>query len=269
MAKRAKISVVSGGRSDDVGEPDRRESGGHREGPEPEDRRSDAGRPGEPIINVRASSAVLVTALVAAIALSIVGWYQSSVSMGALERRIADVQRENEFLEETVRFVGKAYRTYDFKYAQSYVQPGDPEIVALAKRLGTPEAAYEFVRDDVKYSPYATSHVAANIVLQDRRGDCLGQSNLLASLLRAMGVPPDRVEVVFGSIWLDKLYVNHGWVEYEVDDKVWGLDSTIYLGRFGFRQWPRQDFYRRYKARARFVYDDTHSEIIYQAPEAQ
>jgi transglutaminase-like putative cysteine protease len=90
--------------------------------------------------------------------------------------------------------------TDPFLAADEIVQSDHPAVRAAAAKLraGRPddaafaEAAYEFVRDEVRHSfdaddPRVT--VAAAEVLEEGVGLCYAKSHLLAALLRAEGVP--------------------------------------------------------------------------------
>ena len=78
----------------------------------------------------------------------------------------------------------------------SYIDWQDPEVLALAKSLGsqgdTARRCFEFVRDEIDHSwDHKKDPVTckASDVLRHRTGYCYAKSHLLAALLRANGIP--------------------------------------------------------------------------------
>lgn len=65
----------------------------------------------------------------------------------------------------------------------------------------------------------------ASELIRDRHGTCLGYSILLASLARADGIP-SRIRL--GSVYLEKMWGGHAWVEVYTHGRWSPLDSTIY-----------------------------------------
>jgi hypothetical protein len=108
-----------------------------------------------------------------------------------------------------------------------YIRPYDPEVVELAKRLGSIEAAYNWVAWNIKYmsdrdrwgEPDYWQLPSTTIRL--RTGDCEDQAILLTSLIRALEVPRENVHLVYGRIeWLwGGLVGYHAWVEVKIPEK--------------------------------------------------
>ncbi|GAA3233516.1 transglutaminase family protein [Dactylosporangium siamense] len=115
-----------------------------------------------------------------------------------------------------------------FLSAGDVVQADHPAVRAAAARLrerhagdaGFSQAAYEFVRDEVRHSfdvddPRVT--VTAAEVLEHRVGLCYAKSHLLAALLRAEGVPAglcyQRLATTDGG------FVLHGLVAVHLDGR--------------------------------------------------
>ncbi|GAB3834267.1 transglutaminase family protein [Dactylosporangium cerinum] len=115
-----------------------------------------------------------------------------------------------------------------FLSAGDVVQADHPAVRASAARLrerhagdaGFSQAAYEFVRDEVRHSfdvddPRVT--VTAAEVLEHRVGLCYAKSHLLAALLRAEGVPAglcyQRLATAGGG------FVLHGLVAVHLDGR--------------------------------------------------
>ncbi|WP_037601085.1 transglutaminase-like domain-containing protein [Streptacidiphilus rugosus] len=76
--------------------------------------------------------------------------------------------------------------------ADATIDHQDPDLRRLAAELATPEAAYLFVRDEVRHSADAgvySGAYRASEVLAARNAICHGKSHLLVALLRAQGVP--------------------------------------------------------------------------------
>ncbi len=86
-----------------------------------------------------------------------------------------------------------------------FVTPKDPAILDLAKQLGENLDAYLQWMSSMEYVPDENAHGCKDYwqlpreTLELRRGDCEDFAVLLCSLLRAAGVPPERLWVVVGS----------------------------------------------------------------------
>ncbi len=87
----------------------------------------------------------------------------------------------------------------DFLACDKYVDFCDPAVLSLARELSAGEdeqgrirRAFHFVRDGIAHTwdaKDARVTVSASDVLREKVGICWAKSNLLAALLRAMGIP--------------------------------------------------------------------------------
>lgn len=116
----------------------------------------------------------------------------------------------------------------EFLGADSIIEAGHPEVVALARRLRAERptdrtfarVAFEWVRDEVAHAGDARDPrvtLSASEVLQERVGLCFAKSHLLAALLRSEGIPTglcyQRLRTPNGC------YVLHGFVAVFLDGR--------------------------------------------------
>lgn len=131
---------------------------------------------------------------------------------------------------------------------RALLHPRNRGIVRLARRLGTPKKAFEFMRNEIAYenvTPASNEH--ADNVLRYRHTNCIGEATLLASLLRAMGLPAKRLRVVVAVIEEEGRRGAHSWVEY-LDGNEWVvLDPTPSTDSYAFATWGVSDFYVMYR----------------------
>lgn len=137
----------------------------------------------------------------------------------------------------------------------SLVTPAAPAVADLARRLGSLEAAYRFVRDGVVFEPMRASGAPAE-TLAAGRGSCLGKAALLASLYRALGVPAADVRVVVGQIPTRDGLIEHAWVDMEHGSICLQQDPTDLLGVHEFGRFPGQQFVREFVSRELFCFND-------------
>jgi transglutaminase-like putative cysteine protease len=125
-----------------------------------------------------------------------------------------------------------------FRGPTEFIESDAPAIVALARSLARPTdretavALFDWVRDAVRYDPYAAMDprdlYRATAVLERRRGYCVQKAVLLAALGRAAGIPtrlgfadvrnhksPPRMLELMGT----NLFVFHGFVEFHLDGR--------------------------------------------------
>jgi len=98
---------------------------------------------------------------------------------------------------------------------------GQKDVTEKAKSL------FYFVRDKIRYNPYATFYpLEASSILKRRHGFCIQKAILLAALARAAGIPsrlgfatisnrqlPAKLEKIFGT----NVIVWHGFAELNID----------------------------------------------------
>ena len=138
---------------------------------------------------------------------------------------------------------------------QALIDPEAPELVALARQLGSLEAAYEFVRDRIAFEPSAPANAPAQ-TLREGRASCLGKAALLVSLFRALGVPAGSVRVVTGQVPLGGSLLDHAWVDLEYGSLCLQLDPTDLLGTHNFMRFPGQEYVRSFVSRELFCFND-------------
>jgi len=138
---------------------------------------------------------------------------------------------------------------------QALVVPEAPEVVALARQLGSLETAYVFVRDRIAFEPSTPSGSPAT-TLREGRASCLGKAALLASLMRALGVPAGSIRVVTGQVALGGAQVDHAWVDLEYGSLCLQLDPTDLLGTHDFLRFPGDEYVRSFVSRELFCFND-------------
>lgn len=158
-----------------------------------------------------------------------------------LEKQLGDVTHEADILNAEVP-------NPVIKYAPLLVGKNDPDIKELAVSLGSPEKIYLFVRDEIEYSEKYDKRRTAAEVLESRQGDCLGQADLLASLLLAYGYTEDEVHVDMGYTIHNGERRHHAWVEFNNKGRWLVLDATRFMGTFEFERWDRESYYQTFRA---------------------
>jgi transglutaminase-like putative cysteine protease len=119
-----------------------------------------------------------------------------------------------------------------------FIESAAPEITALAASLrrATPQetavALFDWVRDEVRYDPWAAidgrEWYRATKVLERRSGYCVQKAVLLAALARAAGIPtrlgfadvrnhqsPPKLRELMGT----DVFVFHGYVEFRLGER--------------------------------------------------
>jgi transglutaminase-like putative cysteine protease len=145
----------------------------------------------------------------------------------------------------------------------SLVDPDDPTVRSLAVRLVTPEAAYSYVRDRIRYEPMLP---AANPreILRAGAGSCLGKATLLCSLYRAMGIPAGNVRLIVGNVALGDRLTDHVWIDLEYGGGCLQQDPSGLLGVFEFGQFRGMDFTRYFVQEENYCFNDEGFAVISQ-----
>jgi hypothetical protein len=138
---------------------------------------------------------------------------------------------------------------------RSLVAPAEPDVVELARRLGTLETAYAFVRDRIFFDPSASTG-APSLTLRAGRASCLGKAALLVSLFRALGVPASDVRVITGQVPYRGSVLDHAWVDLEYGALCLQLDATDLLGSHDFLRFPGTEYVRSFVSRELFCFND-------------
>lgn len=129
-------------------------------------------------------------------------------------------------------------RDMDFLLPSIGVQSDNKTLVKLAKKI-TREAVneadavkriHDFIVGDLDYDTasyndqsYLTKPYDAMTVFKTKRAVCLGYSNYLAALARAIGI---RARVVFGQAMISGSWQSHAWNEVNVNGEWKIIDST-------------------------------------------
>jgi hypothetical protein len=145
----------------------------------------------------------------------------------------------------------------------SLVDPGDPGVRSLAERLGTPEAAYAYVRDRIRYEPMVPC-ASPGEILREGAGSCLGKATLLCSIYRAMGIPASDVRLIVGNIALPDRLIDHVWIDLEHKGVCLQQDPSGLLGVFEFGQFRGMEFTRHFVQEENFCFNDKGFAVISQ-----
>lgn len=154
-------------------------------------------------------------------------------------------------------------RTIHVRDLVSLVDHDDPAIRSLAKRLGTPEAAYAFVRDRIRYESMVPC-VSPGEILREGFGSCLGKAVLLCSIYRAMGIPASDVRIIVGNIALQDRLIDHAWVDLEYKGVCLQQDPSCILGVFEFAQFRGLEFTRYFVQEEDYCFNDEGLAVISQ-----
>ena len=146
---------------------------------------------------------------------------------------------------------------------QTLIAPEAPQVVDLARDLGSIEASYLFVRDRIAFEPSMPAGSPAQI-LANGRASCLGKATLLASLCRALGVPAESVRVVTGQVSLGGAVVDHAWVDLEYGSVCLQLDATDLLGTHDFLRFPGKEYVTSFVSRELFIFNDEGFAVVSQ-----
>lgn len=136
------------------------------------------------------------------------------------ERAYLKVRAEkHESLNQPYPFDTSGYE--DYLESGPFIMPENEEIQALANRLKAGETdavklakkAERWVYDNIKDKNLSIDFASADKILQNLSGDCTEHSVLLASLLRAMGIPAKAVVGLVYSSKPESAFVYHMWIK--------------------------------------------------------
>jgi hypothetical protein len=133
--------------------------------------------------------------------------------------------------------------------------PYSPELAALAAELKTPERAYEFVRDKIKYMPFIASSTVEE-TLHQKKGSCMGKAALLYSLYRSMGIPSDKIRIIVGILITSDGPADHVWLDMEYEGKCLQQDPSGMIGKFGFYDFPGTTYVEKYVMKELFCFNE-------------
>ncbi len=143
------------------------------------------------------------------------------------------------------------------------VDPDAPAVRSLAEKLGTPEGAYAYVRDRIRYEPMVLCAPPREI-LRAGAGSCLGKAILLVSLYRAMGIPASDVRLIIGNIAMPDRLIDHVWIDMEYKGRCLQQDPSGLLGVFEFGQFPGMEFTRYFVQEENFCFNDKGFAVVSQ-----
>jgi transglutaminase-like putative cysteine protease len=141
------------------------------------------------------------------------------------------------------------------------IAPEDAAVVELARRLGTIEEAYLFVRDQLAYDADLPAAPHAETLAKGEAG-CVSKATLLASLYRALGMQSSQVRVVTGQVMYEDGPMDHAWLEVEHLGDCLQQDATTLLGRFAFDEFKDTAFTRTYIGRELFTFSDRDFAVV-------
>jgi transglutaminase-like putative cysteine protease len=143
------------------------------------------------------------------------------------------------------------------------VTPAHPRVVELARRLGTFEEAYLYVRDRIAYDAALPVAPPAEVI-EAGAASCMSKAALLASLYRALGMDDEEVRVVTGQVYVDGQPIEHAWLELEYYGRCLQQDATTLLGVFEFGEFKDTAFTRTYVWRELFCFNDKGFAVVSQ-----
>jgi len=138
-----------------------------------------------------------------------------------------------------------------------------PDIKSLAQRLQTPEEAYRYVRDQIRFEPWRSVERPSAIV-RERAASCLGKAVLLCSIYRAMGVEPESTFVVTGQVASDEGTVEHAWVSLVHEGTHYQQDPSNLLGHFDFDDFPERKYSRSFIRMEKYCFNDQGFAVVSQ-----
>lgn len=145
----------------------------------------------------------------------------------------------------------------------SLIEPDDPDVVKLAKRFSCYEEAYDFVSNEIKFSPFVPSGPVAG-TLKHKTGSCIGKATLLASLYRAMGMPAKDVRIIMGIVVTDQGMADHVWLDLEVDGKCLQQDPSGMIGNFAFADFSGKRYSATYAMKETFCFNESDFAVVSQ-----
>jgi hypothetical protein len=146
---------------------------------------------------------------------------------------------------------------------KTIVSPYSPEIASLATRLKTPEKAFEFVRDKIKYVPNIASGGVEDTLLQ-KKGSCMGKAALLYSLYRSMGIPSDKLRIIVGILITPNGPVDHVWLDMEYEGKCLQQDPSGMIGKFRFDEFPDTKYVEEYVMKELYCFNENGLALVSQ-----
>jgi transglutaminase-like putative cysteine protease len=143
------------------------------------------------------------------------------------------------------------------------IDPHHPDIVALAEKFPTFDAAYRFISTEIAFAPYAPPGPVEK-TLAYRTGSCLGKAALLASIYRAMGMPSEDVRLVMGMVITPQGLAEHVWLDLEDRGTCLQQDPSGMLGQFGYDEFPDNRYVEKFVMKEAFCFNDRDFAVVSQ-----
>lgn len=139
----------------------------------------------------------------------------------------------------------------------------NPDVKSLAQKLQTPEEAYRYVRDQIRFEPWRAVE-RPGTTIRERAASCLGKAVLLCSIYRALGVDPESTFVVTGQVASDEGTVDHAWVSLIHDGTHYQQDPSNLLGKFDFDSFPGDKYSRSFIKAEKYCFNDQGFAVVSQ-----
>ncbi len=152
--------------------------------------------------------------------------------------------------------------THALEY-KGLIEHYSPDIKSLAQSLQTPEEAYEYVRDQIKFEPWR-SVKRPSAIIREGASSCLGKAVLLCSIYRAMGVEPESTFVVTGQVASDEGTVEHAWVSLVHNGTHYQQDPSSLLGHFDFDDFPGKKYSKSFIRAEKYCFNDLGFAVVSQ-----
>jgi len=121
--------------------------------------------------------------------------------------------------------------TREFLEPNAYIQPDEPALHSLARRiLGSETDAWRaalalerWVADSMRFD-LGVAFAPSVEVYEHRRGTCVAYATLLATLTRSVGIPS---RVAFGFGYVNGIFGGHAWTEVLIGKSWLGIDAAL------------------------------------------
>jgi transglutaminase-like putative cysteine protease len=213
------------------------------------------------IKEVRAvAKALAIAAAVALACVMVFQWEMSVQQLAGMRSDLAQARQSSDRFQAALKFfeLQTSLGVADYGDSPSGIMASDPDILALTKRLKTPDAAFDWVVSNISYSrAVALDNISARPVYLNRVGNCQGKANLLASMMLDMGVPSESMRIVYGHVRKDGMPSAHAWLEVLKEGRWIVYDSTPFL-QSGPGKYDRDQYYAQNSVVPVVVYTDKH-----------
>ncbi len=124
---------------------------------------------------------------------------------------------------------------YNNKHIQDLINERKWKTLETEEKL---KAAYNFVRDEIKFGYNSSDDISASEVLKDGYGQCNTKGTLLMALLRALNIP-NRLhgstvnkalqKGAISGLWylFTPQDIVHSWVEVYIDEKWYAVEGVV------------------------------------------